>query len=97
MSKVGEFYREKEERRLKARVSPMFEEEGPQHPDEMKPEYRHRGFLRSTSNVNSITGQRQISLPPRIWKLMGWKLNDNLQIDIIKTGMNHSYNIMKEE
>ena len=35
MSKVGEFYRELAERRLKARVSPMFEEEGPQHPSEM--------------------------------------------------------------
>ena len=75
----------------------QFKEEGPEHPDDMKPKYRYRAFLRSTSNVNSITGQRQISLPPRIWKLMGWKLNDNLQIDIIKTGMNHSINIMKEE
>ena len=43
MSKVGEFYRELAERRLKARVSPMFEEiEGPQHPDEMKVKKHNR-------------------------------------------------------
>ena len=75
----------------------QFKEEGPEHPDDMKPKYRHRAFLRSTSNVNSTTGQKQISLPPKIWKQMGWKLNDNLQIDLIKTGMNHSINIMKED
>ena len=75
----------------------QFKEEGPEHPDDMKPKYRHRAFLRSTSNVNSTTGQRQVGLPPKIWKQMGWKLNDNLQIDVIKTGMNRSINIMKEE
>ena len=58
---------------------------------------RHRAFLRSTSNVNSTTGQKQIALPPKIWKQMGWKINENLQIDIIKSGMNHSINIMKED
>ena len=58
---------------------------------------RHRAFLRSTSNVNSTTGQRQINLPPNIWKQMGWKLNENLQIDVIKHGMHHSINIAKEE
>ena len=58
---------------------------------------RYSVFLRSTSNVNSTTGQRQVGLPPKIWKQMGWKLNENLQIDVIKTGMNHSINIMKEE
>ena len=58
---------------------------------------RHRAFLRSTSNVNSTTGQRQINLPPNIWKQMGWKLNENLQIDMIKSGMRQSIHITKEE
>ena len=75
----------------------QFEEEGPEHPDEMRPKYRHRAFLRSTSNVNSTTGQRQVGLPPKIWKQMGWKLNENLQIDIIKRPQTPSINIMKEE
>ena len=58
---------------------------------------RHRAFLRSTSNVNSTTGQRQVGLPPNIWKQMGWKLNENLQIDLIKSGMHQSIHITKEE
>ena len=58
---------------------------------------RYRAFLRSTSNVNSKTGQKQVALPPKIWQQMGWKLNDNLQIDIIKSGMHHSISIAKEE
>ena len=58
---------------------------------------RYRAFLRSTSNVNSTTGQRQIGIPPKIWKAMGWKLNENLQVDVIKTGMNHSISITKEK
>lgn len=57
---------------------------------------RFRVFLRSTSNIDSITGQRQLGLPPKIWKRMGWKLNENLMIDIIKSGMNHSISISKE-
>ena len=59
--------------------------------------YRYRVFLRSTSNINSKTDQKQIALPPEIWKKMEWKLNENLQIDIIKSGMMHSINISKEE
>ena len=58
---------------------------------------RYRAFLRSTSNVDSKTGQKQIALPPKVWKQMGWHLNDNLQIDVIKYGMHHSVSIIKEE
>ena len=49
---------------------------------------RTRCFLRSTSNTDSKTGQKQIGLPSKVWKQMGWKLNENLQIDTIKNGMN---------
>ena len=58
---------------------------------------RYRALLRSTSNVDSTTGQRQVALPPKIWKKMGWKINENLQIDTIKTGMSHSIIITKED
>ena len=57
---------------------------------------RTRCFLRSTSNTDSKTGQKQIGLPPKVWKKMGWKLNENLQIDTIKNGMNQGLYITKE-
>ena len=58
---------------------------------------RYKCFLRSSSNVNSKTGQKQISLPPKIWNRMGWKLNQNLVIDIVKAGMQHKIIITKDE
>ena len=58
---------------------------------------RYRCFLRSTSNTDSKTGQKQLSLPPKIWQRMGWKLNENLTIDIIKSGINHLITIKKDE
>ena len=58
---------------------------------------RYRGFLRSTSNTNSTTGQKQIALPPKIWKQLGWKLNENLKIDIIKNGIEKNIIISKDE
>ena len=57
---------------------------------------RTRCFLRSTSNVDSKTGQKQIGLPPKVWKKMGWNLNENLQIDTIKNGMNQGIYITRE-
>ena len=58
---------------------------------------RHRVFLRSTSNVNTTTGQMQIALPPKVYKGMGWKINENLKLDIIKAGMDIKLLITKEE
>ena len=58
---------------------------------------RYKCFLRSTSNTDSKTGQIQIALPPKIWKRMGWKLNDNLTLDIIKNGMVNSITLTKDE
>ena len=57
---------------------------------------RTKCFLRSTSNTDSKTGQKQIGLPPKVWKKMGWNLNENLQIDTIKNGMNQCLYITKE-
>ena len=56
---------------------------------------RYRTFLRNTSN-KSATGRHMINLPRDVWESMGWEINDNLQIDIIKSGMIHSINIIKE-
>ena len=58
---------------------------------------RYRAFLRSTSNVNTTTGQMQIGLPPKVYKQMEWKLDEHLKIDIIKMGINQSLIITKEE
>lgn len=58
---------------------------------------RYRVFLRSTSNVNTATGQMQIALPPKVRQRMGWKINENLKIDIIKVGIEHAIHITKDE
>ena len=58
---------------------------------------RYRVFLRSTSNVNTTTGQMQIALPPKVRKRMDWKINENLKIDIIKVGIEHAIHITKDE
>ena len=58
---------------------------------------RYRVFLRSTSNVNATTGQAQIALPPKVYKRMGWKINQNLKLDIIKIGMDIKLLITKED
>ena len=57
---------------------------------------RHKVFLRNTSNI-SATGRQMINLPQNVWEEMGWKINENLQIDMIKNGMHHSISITKEE
>ena len=58
---------------------------------------RYRVFLRSTSNVNTTTGQMQIALPPKVYKRMGWKINQHLKIDIITVGIERTIHITKEE
>ena len=57
---------------------------------------RHKCFLRSTSNVDSKTGQKQIGLPSEIWKKMGWKINENLVIDTVKASMEQGLYITKD-
>ena len=48
---------------------------------------KYKCFLRSSSNTSSKTGQAQIALPPKIWKRMGWKLNQNLTLEITNIEM----------
>lgn len=59
-------------------------------------EGRHKAFLRNTSN-KSATGRHMINLPQDVWEKLGWEINDNLQIDILKNGMSHSVSITKEK
>ena len=59
-------------------------------------EGRYKAFLRNTSN-KSATGRHMISLPQDVWEKLGWEINDNLQIDVIKSGMNRSISITKEK
>lgn len=42
--------------------------------------YNYKGFVRSTSNVESTTNSYQVSLPPHIYKKMKWKLNEPIRI-----------------
>ena len=57
--------------------------------------FRYKAFLRSTSNV-SATGRLMINLPKDVWEEAGWKINDNLKIDVITSGMSRSISITKE-
>ena len=57
---------------------------------------RYRASLRNTSNI-SATGRHMINLPQDVWKEIGWDINDDLKIDVIKSGMNHSISITKEK
>ena len=57
---------------------------------------RHKAFLRGTSN-KSVTGRYMINMHHDLMKEMGWEINENLQIDMIKSGMHHSINITKEK
>ena len=38
-----------------------------------------------------------VNIPKEIYKELGWKLNENLTIDIIKNGMVHNITITKDE
>ena len=58
-------------------------------------EGRHKAFLRNTSN-KSATGRHMINLPNDIWEKMGWKVNENLQIDTIKVGLHEGLYITRE-
>ena len=59
-------------------------------------ENRHKVFLRNTAGKNE-SGRQMVSLPQNVWEEMGWQMNDNLQIDVIKNGMNHSISITREK
>ena len=57
---------------------------------------RYKVFLRSTEGKNA-EGYDMINIPHHIWKEMEWKLNENLIIDTIKDGLEHSIMIKKEK
>ena len=44
----------------------------------------YKGFVRSTSNIMTITNSYQVNLPPHIWKKMKWRLNQPIRIIIDK-------------
>ena len=63
---------------------------------EIMAEVRYKAFLRNTGGYNE-KGRKMVKLPQNVWKEMGWQINDNLQLDIIKSGIQRSINITKEE
>ena len=58
--------------------------------------FGYKAFLRNTSNI-SATGRHMINIPKDVWEEAGWKINDNLKIDVIKSGMKNSISITKED
>ena len=59
-------------------------------------ENRYKAFLRNTAGKNE-SGRQMVNLPQNVWEEMGWQMNDNLQIDIIKVGLTPYISITKEQ
>tara|TARA_R100001530_G_C4206401_1_gene126154 strand:- start:276 stop:437 length:162 start_codon:yes stop_codon:yes gene_type:complete len=52
--------------------------------------------MRSTSNVITKKDMYQISLPPHVWKKMGWKVNEVLKMFLIRDD-NEQHVVIKKE
>ena len=53
--------------------------------------------MRSTSNVITKKDMYQVSLPPHVWKKMGWKLNEILKMVLIRDEDEQHVIIKKEK
>ena len=62
----------------------------------MKKNYKYKCFVRSTSNVITKKDMYQISLPPHVWKKMGWKINENVNLYLTRDE-NTEHIIIKKE
>ena len=63
----------------------------------MKKNYKYKCFVRSTSNVIPKKDMYQISLPPHVWKKMGWKINENVKLYLIRDEDTKHIIIKKDE
>tara|TARA_R110000824_G_scaffold227038_1_gene414840 strand:- start:328 stop:537 length:210 start_codon:yes stop_codon:yes gene_type:complete len=63
----------------------------------MKKNYRYKCFVRSTSHVITKKDMYQISLPPHVWKKMGWKINENVKLYVIRDTDTEHIIIKKED
>tara|TARA_R100000781_G_scaffold11571_2_gene10521 strand:- start:333 stop:530 length:198 start_codon:yes stop_codon:yes gene_type:complete len=63
----------------------------------MKKNYKYKCFVRSTSNVITKKDMYQISLPPHVWKKMGWKINENVNLYLIRDEDTKRIIIKKDE
>ena len=63
----------------------------------MKKNYKYKCFVRSTSNVITKKDMYQISLPPHVWKKMGWKVNENVKMLIIRDEDTQYIKILKDK
>jgi len=62
-------------------------------------EGRYKVFLKQAymgKTNKAWSGRYLINLPKEVMEDMEWEVNDNLQIDIIKSGMHRSIIIIKE-
>ena len=62
----------------------------------MRKNYKYTCFMRSTSNVITKKDMYQISLPPHVWKKMGWKINENVNLYLTRDE-NTEHIIIKKE
>ena len=63
----------------------------------MKKNYKYKCFVRSTSNVITKKDMYQISLPPHVWKKMGWKINENVNLYLTRDENTEHIIIKKDE
>ena len=57
----------------------------------------YKGFIRTTSNINSTTNHYQINLPPHIVKKMKWKLNEKVRIKTVRGKDVQNYIMIEKE
>ena len=57
---------------------------------------KYKAFLRNVSGTDD-SNRHMIKLPQDVWKELGWEINENLRIDIIKVGLSPHISIAKEE
>tara|TARA_R110002167_G_scaffold22374_5_gene80218 strand:+ start:705 stop:914 length:210 start_codon:yes stop_codon:yes gene_type:complete len=57
---------------------------------------RHKVLLRSTE-AQTVSGESVINLPQKICKELGWGINDLLKLDVIKSGIDVSILLSKED
>ena len=63
----------------------------------MKRNYTYKCFIRSTSNMITSRDMYQVSLPPHVWKKMGWKVNENVQMVLIRDEDTQYIKILKDK
>ena len=63
------------------------------------PVFRRRCFLRATANKMEFQDRSryQLNLPTVLIEKLNWKIDDKLKVDILKSGMEYTIRIVREQ